>query len=389
MIELQFYPEYIGDNEYIELFYKALEPYGVCARDGLIIWDKILREQAPQLDIIQIQWCPERIWRGDNPPRLRHLRYVARLWKYLRLAKRLGLRVVWTVHDFVHHDHQGSGFVDRCGYRVLARGADLCICHSEKVRWDVLRHYWARPKRTVVMPHGNYDGVFPSPRPRSQTLTQLDLSEGAKTLVCFGLIRPYKGFDLALDALRVLGNEYQLIVSGLPLEPRFGDELRERARGMPNVRLILERVKKKRLADFIHAADCVLMPYRRITGSAALLTSLTLGRGVVASDLPFFREILTQEPEAGVLCTPGDARDTARAIDAFFSIPAESRHAAARRIADRYDWNLVTRPVADWLQRTFPEKVQGAALSSSQFSHAAYDGQPLGVTSGCGLPESR
>ena len=168
-----------------------------------------------------------------------------------------------------------------------------------------------------------------------------------------------------MDAVRILGNEYQLIVVGAPDEPRFSNELRERAQGMPNVRLILEDVDKQRLADFIHAADCVLMPYRRITGSGALLTSLTLGRGVVASDLPFFREILTQELEAGVLCTPGDARDIARSIDVFFRIPAERRHAAARRIADRYDWNLVIRPVADWLQRTFPEKTQCAASSSS------------------------
>ena len=63
--------------------------------------------------------------------------------------------------------------------------------------------------------------------------------------------------------------------------------------------------------------------------------------------------------------TPGDARDIARSIDVFFRIPAERRHAAARRIADRYDWNLVIRPVADWLQRTFPEKTQCAASSSS------------------------
>jgi glycosyltransferase involved in cell wall biosynthesis len=369
MIELQFHPEYGWENEYIELFYKALEPYGLRARDRLIIRDKILREQAPQLDIIQIQWCPERLWRGGSH-RLQHLHVdrilkylrVARLWKDLRLAKRLGLRVIWTVHDFNHHD--GDGFVDRWGYRVLARSADLCICHSDKTRRDVLRRYWVRPERTVTMPMGNYDGVFPPAVSRSRTLSDLGLPQDRKTLVCFGLIRPYKGFDLALDALRVLDNEYQLIVAGRPLEPRFGNELRERAQGMPHVRLIMERVDKQRLADFIHAADCVIMPYRRITGSGALLASLTLARGVVASDLPFFREILAQEPEAGVLSTPGDARDIARAINAFFSIAAESRHAAARRIADRYDWNLVIRPVADWLQRTFPEKVQASASAA-------------------------
>ena len=364
MIELQFYPRYSAwGNEYLQLFYKALEPYGVRARDGLVIQEKVLREKAPKLDIIQIQWAPEEIWRSGshrlpNLPFGRLWQYlrVARLWKNLRLAKRLGLQVVWTVHDFVHPE--GSRLVDRLGYLVLARSANLCICHSAKIRRDLLRWYRARPEKIVVMHHGNYDGVFPLPHQRSQTLTELDLSEDAKTLVCFGLIRPYKGFDVALDALRLLANEYQLIVVGAPFEPRFSNDLRKRAQGVPNVRLILEYVDKQRLTDFIHAADCVLMPYRRITGSGALLTSLTLGRGVVASDLPFFREILSRELGAGVLCTPGDARDMARSIDVFFRIPAEHRHAAARRIADQCDWKLVIQPVGHWLRRTFPEKTQ-------------------------------
>src|SRR5262249_3100866 len=117
---------------YLQLFYKALESYGVRASDGLVIQEKVLREKAPKLDIIQIQWAPELIWRGGshrlpNLPLGRLWEYlrVARLWKNLRLAKRLGLQVVWTVHDFVHLE--GSRLVDRLGYLVLARSANLCI----------------------------------------------------------------------------------------------------------------------------------------------------------------------------------------------------------------------------------------------------------------------
>jgi glycosyltransferase involved in cell wall biosynthesis len=364
MIELQFYPEYIGDNPYIELFYKALEPYGVRARDNLLIGSRYLHEQAACLDIVHIQWCPERIWRGDRPARLGDLRNVARLWKYLHRAKGFGLRVVWTVHDLVHHDQEKSGFIDRCGYRVLARAADLCICHTATVRQHVVHRYGARRGRTVVMPIGNYDGVFSSPQLRLQTLSSLRLSPSARTLLCFGMIRPYKGFELALHALRELDVNYQMIIAGLPYPEAYGRELREAARDLPNVHMILERVDHQRLADLIHAADCVLLPYRQITGSAALLTALTLGRGVVVSDLPFFREILALDPAAGVFFSSRSEWDTARAIREFFSIPLECRHNAARRIADQFAWASVIRPVADWLQQTFPEKARGAAPST-------------------------
>jgi glycosyltransferase involved in cell wall biosynthesis len=235
------------------------------------------------------------------------------------------------------------------------------------VRQDVIRDYWARPEKTVVMPIGNYDGVFPVACSRSETLVRLGLPEESKTLLCFGMVRPYKGLELALDALRLLGGAYQLIIAGLPLDQRYGEELRARAADQPNVRLVLERVERQRLADLIGAADCVLLPYRRITGSAALLTSLTLGRGVVASDLPFFREILAGETQAGVLFTPGDPKELARAIEEFFGTSAEIRHNAARRLADRYNWDHMVRPVVDWLERTFPGRVRDSKVAAGHF----------------------
>jgi glycosyltransferase involved in cell wall biosynthesis len=360
MIELQFYPEYIRDNPYIELFYKALEPYGVHARDGLLIGSGFLPEQTARLDAIQFHWCPERIWRGEEPPRLRYFRHVARLAKYLYLARRSGLRILWTVHDLVHHDHSQRSILDLAGYRVLARAADLCICHTEAVRRDVVRHFWAPPHKTVVMAHGNYDGIYPKPRPRAQTLASLRLVPTAKTLLCVGMIRPYKGIELALDTLRLLGDGFQLVIAGIPHRDAYGAALREHARGLPNVRMVLERIDQQCLADFAHAADCVLLPYRQVTGSGVLLTSLTLGRGVVVSNLPFFREVLDRDPTAGVVCASTRTEDTARAIREFFSIPVESRHAAARRIADEYAWAKVIQPVADWFLQTFPAKARAA-----------------------------
>jgi glycosyltransferase involved in cell wall biosynthesis len=191
----------------------------------------------------------------------------------------------------------------------------------------------------------------------------LGLPEASRTLLCFGAVRPYKGLELAIDALRLLGDGHQLIVAGLPMDAAYGEELRARAAGLPNVRFVLERLDKRELADLIAAADCVLMPYRRITGSAALLTALTLGRGVVASDLPFMRDILGEEGQAGVVFRTGDPEDLARAVVEFFGISPDLRHAAARRIAERYDWKDTVRPVVDWLERTFPEKMRGAKLT--------------------------
>src|SRR4051794_33359304 len=56
------------------------------------------------------------------------------------------------------------------------------------------------------------------------------------------------------------------------------------------------------------------IPYREITGSSALMSAVTFHRGVVASDLPFFRETLMGEPDAGRLALPDDPDALARTI---------------------------------------------------------------------------
>lgn len=359
MIELKFFPAYNKgrDNEYIELFYGALARCGVHARDDLRPWDRdLLRRLSPNLDVIHFQWCTEWIWREWGKTRLRDFLQVARFWRFLRLARKLGIRVVWTVHDFQHHD--GDQLVDRLGYRILGRAADLCICHTENVRQDVIRKFGARPQNTVVMPIGNYEGVYPAPRSRAETLASLAIPEERRVLVCFGRVRPYKGFDLALEALRELGESYHLIIAGQALEADYRAWMFEQCSRQPNTTAILEEVEHQKLADIIHAADCILLPYKQITGSSALLASLTLGRAVVASNLPFFSEILAHDPNAGVLFKAGDSGDLARAIRTFFEIPIERRHQAASQIANHYSWDRVIRPVAEWFVTTFPGKCQ-------------------------------
>jgi glycosyltransferase involved in cell wall biosynthesis len=92
----------------------------------------------------------------------------------------------------------------------------------------------------------------------------------------------------------------------------------------------------------------VLLPYLEIFASSTLSLALAMGRGVVASDLPYFREVLSLDPDAGVLTTPGDPEALARAVQEFFAKPVEVRHEAARRLGTRLTWDKLIAPVAEW-----------------------------------------
>jgi glycosyltransferase involved in cell wall biosynthesis len=97
------------------------------------------------------------------------------------------------------------------------------------------------------------------------------------------------------------------------------------------------------------ASDAALLPYRKVTGSAVLLTAIGFGRPVIAADLPYFREVLAPEPEAATLVGGADPAAWASAIDAFFSRPVGPRHQAALRLAPRYSWNRAVTPLVEAL----------------------------------------
>ena len=163
--------------------------------------------------------------------------------------------------------------------------------------------------------------------------------------------------------MRCLPRDYQLVVAGNALDPEYSQMLRDQAADDARVRLILRQQNDQELADLLQACDCVALPYWRITGSGALLTALTMARGVVASDLSFFRSALAAEPDAGVLFRPGDAADLADAVKRFMAVPTAVRGAAARRVADSLAWDKVVRPVGEWLQAALPERLHVPAES--------------------------
>jgi glycosyltransferase involved in cell wall biosynthesis len=318
------------------------------AVDDLAIDVGQLRARAPTLSALHLHW-PEDIWRKGfdaAPTRLgravmagRHLTY---LWRFLRTARALGLVRVWTVHNM--EPHEGSYRWDFYGYRLLARETDVVICHSRSSLQAVERKF--RPLgQLILMPIGELGSVYPSPRPRAEVLGQLGLDSARPMLSCLGRLREYKGLDLANEAVGRLGGRVQLVIGG-PRTPGFDTEpLRALVERTPGVRLMDRALTRQEFADIMGASDAALLSYRKITGSAALMSALGFGRGVITSDLAYFREILEDEPDAGILVPSRDPAVWARAIDGYLSRPPEMRSRAAERLAARYSWDRSVEPL--------------------------------------------
>jgi beta-1,4-mannosyltransferase len=347
-IRVASWPHWYAPNRYIDLFYHALEPFGIEHVPHVpLTWsDPVLRE----VDVVHLHWAYA-FWRGRPRNAPSQLLAVTRLWRFLAGARRRDVPVIWTVHNVGHHEGGQAG--DHVGERLLHHMVDLRVFHSHSGKTAACARYGPGRGAALVMPHGNYDGALPAPAARALTLAREQLPIDRKRLLCFGQVRPYKGFDVALAALNHLpANEYHLIIAGGG-QHGCAERLRQSANGRPDVTLRLEEMSEQRLADLLAVSDAVLLPYRNITGSGVLLAALTAGRGVVATDLPYFREVLSEADAARVFAEAGNPRALASAISEFFAVPTEQRHSAARALADRYSWPRLVAPVAKWLRERF------------------------------------
>ena len=382
-------------NPYIDLFYHALEPHGIYLVGELTLATDL--SGADRIDAIHFSW-PEAMWRQYRPrgtqwlktllrkhmpggwrlvnlvDRLRLLIEATRLHtKYrqssgllkfrllLRSAQRNGQHVIWTIHNL--DLHEGSDWLDRYGYKLLARHTDLLIFHSESAK-EMFNMSHRNSALSIVMPHGNYGDVYPTPRRRAVVLEELGLRDDTPIVGCLGAMRDYKGLNIACDAATLLGGHVQLLCAGAP-HPSFDIErLRRCFQGLRHGRLIPEFLSDQRFADYTAICDIVLLPYLKITGSGALLAALTLSKGVVASDLPYFREILADEPNAGRLVSAGKATALAQAITDYLQVPESQRRAAAQSLSARYDWSKVVMPIVAALQAWEAEKKHDSLAQS-------------------------
>ena len=340
-------------HPYFRLLHKALARRGVATSDSVEIGVSWLRANRGRIDAVHFHW-PETIWR-DRRSGARHFvsravhssKELLRIARFLREAGRLGITRVWTIHNL--EPHEGASLWDRLGYRLFARSADIVLSHSVWSREEAKRGYGVDGSRSIVMPHGTMHEAYPPARPRDVVLRELGLDPALPMISCLGRIRVYKGLDLACAAVQRLNGRVQLAVAG-PAHAGFDVAgLREAIERVPRAIVIPRQLNDQEFADLMAASDAAFLPYRNVTGSGVLLTAIGFGRPVIAADLPYFREVLAPEPEAGVLVGGTDPALWAQAIDSFFARPLESRRQASFRLADRYSWDRVVVPLVDAL----------------------------------------
>ena len=266
--------------------------------------------------------------------------------------------LVLTAHDLLPREPRPGQVAAQ---RRLYDAVDALVVHSEYGRGNLVQALGLDPRKVHVIHHGAFEHLTRLPsQPLAAELEQV----AGPVVLFFGLLRPYKGVDVLLDAWREVPAGAELWIVGRP-RMDIGPLL---ASAPPGVRFISRYVSDAELAAYFRRADVVALPYsrtERFDQSGVLATALAFAKPVVLSDVGGFGEVAATG--AGVLVAPGDAGALAAALGRLLGDDAERSRmaqAAATAAAGPYSWDEAARRTLD-VYRELTGTSDGAAAQSA------------------------
>ena len=260
------------------------------------------------------------------------------------LARLRGRRVVLTLHNVLPHEEAPWR---RWLFQSVFRFAHQFIVHSERNAQVLIEQYPRAVGRVTVVPMGIHTVTSGQKLSRQEARERLELPAEGWVILAFGNIRPYKGLDVLLRALRRVvdaGREATLLVAGQPWNSferyqNLIDELDLTA----HVRLRLEYLPESEVEACFAAADLAVFPYTHFDAqSAAATLALSSGVPLVVSDVGGLPDLVGDARAVVPANDPEALAQTLRAVLDDEALLAKLAADAKRRAAE-LDWGVIAQ----------------------------------------------
>jgi glycosyltransferase involved in cell wall biosynthesis len=319
-----------------ELFYRAaLGPPASRVRMALKLAQHVpgmlrYRRAARSADVVHFQWLA-----------------VQQLDRYLLPSRRLGALssggdrrrpLVLTAHDVLPREPRPGQL--RAQRRLYER-FDAIVVHSQHGRRRLTQELEVPKERVHVIPHGAFmhlaRGASQRPAP------PLPFQTGRRVVLCFGLMRPYKGIEVLLQAWKdpaAPTGDAELWIAGMPRM----DISALVASAPQGVRFVPRFIGDHELPAYFRRADLVVLPYLQADQSGVLFTALAFGKPLLLSDAGGFPEMAGTG--AARIVPAGEAHALAVALRELLADPAALAHMGrcARAAAEGpHSWDAVAR----------------------------------------------
>jgi D-inositol-3-phosphate glycosyltransferase len=232
------------------------------------------------------------------------------------------------------------------GEARVIEAADRIIAPTETERGQLIELYGADPDRVYVVPPGVDLNRF---APGDEVAARRRFGFGDDPTVVFvGRLQPFKGTDIAVQALahlqRMVPDARLVIVGGDSPRGSRGERMRlrlaARRLGVADRLRFLEPVPHRELPDLYRAADVVVVPSASESFGLVALEAAACGTPVVATAVGGLR-LTVRDGETGYLVGERDPAGFAAALSRVLADPSARRRLGgnAVRLAQRFPWS--------------------------------------------------
>lgn len=336
-------------NKYTELLARSLERRGLRVEH----YARGSQFKPRRGDIVHIHW-PSYTYQASMFP----LTVAKSLFFMLLLVyyKVMGVRLFWTIHNI--WPHTGRSRWDLLVRKRLLGLCDAAFALSESVKREAAAVFGVPEDKVVVTPHGHYENAYPS---RGIDIrARFGIPKDRFLYLFVGRINPYKGVEQLVEAYRSLGTEEgALLIAGQADSGYSLDFIGETGRGADAgagaIRLHPSFVDDCELADYLLAADAVVLPYRQITTSGSAILALTFRKPVVAPKLGSLGEYVSEG--CGVLYDPDDPDGLRGALGDVMNMDRQKTEERIEQKLRELDWDRISRRMLAVYAGQVPQEV--------------------------------
>ena len=254
---------------------------------------------------------------------------------FVIFSKMLGYKVVWTIHNILPHE---STKKDVKKSRWLYGNVDYKFIHYKSNLERLKNTLHVELKDIEVIFHPVFVGSYPNEISNREAKRELKIPENKKVLLCFGMIRKYKGMELFADALEKLGDEYIGIIAGKGVSEEVLKYLKEKEKRLDNLLVVDEYIQDDKIQVYFNACDVVVLPYTNITTSGVVLLAYAFGKPVITTNLGGMPEVVI-ENKTGLLIPPNNVEALTEAIKKLFNMDYEKMGEEAYKMAkEKFTW---------------------------------------------------
>jgi glycosyltransferase involved in cell wall biosynthesis len=281
------------------------------------------------------------------------------------IARMMGNKVVLTVHNINagSRDNKDSK-INRLTLKYLYRISNHLIVHTPLSKSELITEFGTQDSKISVVRHGLNNRVSHKGLKPREGRELLGIRDNEKTVLFFGNIDHYKGLDILIKCLDFLPdniiNNFRLLIAGNSKDENYTGKILSDISDSTHSQLINYRIcyiPDEDVEQYFTAADCIVLPYRKIYQSGVIFMAYTFGLPIIVTDIGNFKNDML-EGKTGMIIKENTPEMLSKTITDFFSSEmylklSETRGFIKKWAIENYGWESIGKETRNCYQKLF------------------------------------